>query len=161
MEMPKDEASLEKMLALEQRFFLSDHNLNYTDKMSMATGVEVRVPFLDVDLVRFANKIPANLKLKKNITKWAFKKSMERFLPKDVIYRPKKGFGVPLRNWIRFELKEKMEELLSPNNLGSRGFFKQDALRKLINDNESGKIDASYTLFSLMCIEIWCQKFLD
>ncbi len=158
---PKNIHPLEKMLALEQRFFLSDHNLNYTDKMSMAVGVEVRVPFLDKELVEFAKRIPFNLKLKNNSAKWIFKKSMEPYLPKDVIYRPKKGFGAPLRNWIKNELKEKMEDLLSIENLGSRGIFNPKSIENLIYDNNRGKVDASYTLFSLMCIEIWCKKFID
>ena len=94
------------MLALEQRFFLTDHNLNYTDKMSMSAGVEVRVPFLDNDLVEFAQKIPLKFKQKKNQGKWVLKKSMENYLPNEIIYRPKTGFGAPLRRWIRNDLRE-------------------------------------------------------
>ena len=84
---------LDKMLTLEQRFFLADHNLIYTDKMSMAASVEVRVPFLDTDLVEFAASIDNKHKQRGSKGKWVLKKAMESYLPKDVIYRPKTGFA--------------------------------------------------------------------
>jgi asparagine synthase (glutamine-hydrolysing) len=149
------------MLALEQRFFLADHNLIYTDKMSMAVGVEVRVPFLDLDLVEFAEQIPTNFKQRGREGKWVLKKAMEPYLPKDVIYRPKTGFGAPLRRWLRVELREWLGEVLSESSLNRRGLFKPAAVQKLIAANDEGRIDASYTLLSLVCIELWCRKFID
>ena len=148
------------MLALEQRYFLTDHNLNYTDKMSMAVGVETRVPFLDGNLVDFASKIPNKYKQNVSIGKWVLKKAMEPYLPKEIIYRPKTGFGVPLRSWIKYELREIIGDLLSVDSLRKRGLFDPNAVNSLISDNKLGKIDASYTIFSLLCIEIWCRKFL-
>ncbi|NOY00124.1 MAG: asparagine synthase (glutamine-hydrolyzing) [Verrucomicrobia bacterium] len=160
-EMPKRATSLERMLALEQRFFLTDHNLTYTDKMSMAAGVEVRVPFLDLELVKFAATLPMHLKQHGSEGKWILKKAMEDYLPHDVIYRPKTGFGAPLRRWMRHELRELLGDLLSEESLKQRGFFNPSAVQQLISRNDSGKIDASYTLLSLLCIEIWCRFFLD
>jgi len=152
---------LDQMLALEQRFFLADHNLNYTDKMSMASSVEVRVPFLDLDLVNFSTKIPDNLKQKGSVGKWVLKKAMEPYLPMDVIYRPKTGFGAPLRTWMKHDLKEIMRDLLSIESINSRGLFSAVNVQKLILANNQGKVDASYTLFSLLCVEIWCREYLD
>ena len=152
---------LDKMLALEQRFFLTDHNLNYTDKMSMSTSVEVRVPFLDNDLVEFSQKIPLNLKQKNGQGKWILKKSMEDYLPKEIIYRPKTGFGAPLRHWIRNDLKELIGDILSYESINKRGFFNAKAVQEMISFNNQGKIDASYTIFSILCIEIWCLSFVD
>jgi asparagine synthase (glutamine-hydrolysing) len=149
------------MLTLEQRFFLADHNLIYTDKMSMATSVEVRVPFLDTDLVEFAARIANNYKQRGNIGKWVLKKAMEPYLPKDVIYRPKVGFGAPLRIWMKNDLRELLGDLLSVDSLNNRGLFSASAVQQLIMDNDSGKIDASYTLLSLLCIEIWCRAYID
>ena len=156
-----DIAPLQKMLALEQRFFLTDHNLNYTDKMSMAAGVEVRVPFLDLDLVDFAASIPLNLKQRGKEGKWILKKAMEPYLPQDVIYRPKSGFGAPLRRWMQYDLRELLRDLLSSHSLMKRGIFEHAKVQQLIADNEAGKVDASYTLLSILCIEIWCRSFLD
>ncbi|MEN8132741.1 MAG: asparagine synthase (glutamine-hydrolyzing) [Pseudomonadota bacterium] len=160
-ELPEGSAPLDRMLALEQRFFLADHNLIYTDKMSMAAGVEVRVPFLDLDLVEFAQRIPLRFKQRGQVGKWALKRAMEPYLPHDVIYRPKSGFGAPLRRWMRFELRELLGDLLSVASLNRRGLFEPAAVQRLIAANDAGKVDASYTLLSLLCIEIWCRKFID
>jgi len=89
------------------------------------------------------------------------KKAMEPYLPHDVVYRPKSGFGAPLRQWIRHELKEILGDLLSAESLHKRGIFNPSAVQKLICDNNAGRLDASYTLLSLLCIEIWCRKFID
>ena len=156
-----DVPPLARMLALEQRFFLADHNLPYTDKMSMAVGVEVRVPFLDLDLVDFADRIPLYLRQRGQEGKWVLKKAMEPYLPHDVIYRPKTGFGAPLRRWMRHELKELLGDLLSVASLKRRGLFDPVAVHKLIAANQAGRVDGAYTLFSLLCIEIWCRRFMD
>jgi asparagine synthase (glutamine-hydrolysing) len=159
--LPTGVNSMDKMLALEQRFFLSDHNLIYTDKMSMAAGVEVRVPFLDKDLIQFAAKIPAKYKQKGREGKWVLKRAMEPYLPKDVIYRPKSGFGVPLRNWIQYELRELLGDLLSEESIKKRGLFDHSAVQNLIKENDLGVRDGSYTILSLLCIELWCRNFID
>ena len=159
--LPAATTRLERMLALEQRFFLTDHNLAYTDRMSMAAGVEVRVPFLDLDLVDFAARIPAGLKQRGSEGKWVLKKAMEPYLPRDVIYRPKSGFGAPLRRWIRVELKDIISEVLGAPSLRRRGIFDPEAVQKLIKANDIGAVDASYTIFSLVCVEIWCRKYID
>ena len=159
--LPASVQPLDKMLALEQRFFLADHNLNYTDKMSMAVGVEVRVPFLDLDLVEHAARIPLGLKQRGRVGKWVLKKAMEPYLPHDVIYRPKSGFGAPLRRWMRHELRPLLGDLLSAESLKRRGLFEPAAVQRLIAQNDSGQVDAAYTLLSLLCIEIWCRTYVD
>ena len=159
--LPADTHPMERMLALEQRFFLSDHNLPYTDKMSMAVGVEVRVPLLDLELVEFAARIPPGVKQKGKVGKWVFKKAMEPYLPHDVIYRPKSGFGAPLRKWMRDELRPLVGDLLGPDSLRKRGLFDPEAVRRLVDANQAGTLDASYTLLSLLSIEIWCRRFVD
>ena len=159
--MPSNITPIERMLALEQRFFLTDHNLTYTDKMSMAVGVEVRVPFLDLDLIDFASHIPSKFKQRNSVGKWILKKAMEPYLPHDVIYRPKSGFGAPLRSWLKFELRDWLYDTLSPYRVQRRGLFDTNAVSRLINANLDGAVDATYTLFSMACIEIWCQYYVD
>ena len=160
-DLPRNTPPLERMLALEKRFFLTDHNLTYTDKMSMAVGVEVRVPFLDLELIEFARTIPTEFKQRGAEGKWVLKKAMEGHLPKEVIYRPKSGFGAPLRRWMQCELKELLNDVLAEANLRRRGIFDPSAVHALIAANDDGRVDASYTLLSLLCIELWCLKFLD
>lgn len=159
--LPNSLPPLQRMLALEQRFFLADHNLLYTDKMSMAAGVEVRVPFLDNDLVKLVNSLPPGLKQRGAEGKWVLKKAMEPYLPHDVIYRPKTGFGAPLRHWLRHELKELVDDVLSAETLSRRGLFDPNAVAKLVADDRAGRVDAAYTILGLVCIEIWCRKFTD
>jgi len=158
-DLPSNTSKLDRILTLEQQFFLPDHNLVYTDRMSMAAGVEVRVPFLDKELVEFAYNIPDQFKQKGSKGKWILKKALEGYLPQNVIYRPKTGFGAPVRRWMRNELREFLRDTLSFDRLKSRGLFDPTAVWKLIIDNDKGKIDASYTLFSLLCIEIWCRNY--
>ena len=152
---------LNKMLYLEGKHFLADHNLNYTDKLSMAVGTEVRVPLLDPDLVALAARLPVGYKQRGKVGKWIFKKAMEPFLPHNVIYRPKTGFGAPLRYWLRNQLRPMVEDVLSDGSLKSRGLFDPAGVRDLVKMDRSGCTDGAYTVFSLMCIELWCRIFLD
>ena len=160
-ELPEGLTPIERMLSLEQRFFLADHNLNYTDKMGMAAGVEIRVPFLDMDLAEFAASIPMQFRIQHGQVKMVLKKVMENFLPRDIVYRPKTGFGVPLRRWMKYELRELVADTLSKRSVSNRGLFDPLAVEKLVIANDKGKLDASYTLLSLVCIELWCRRFID
>ena len=158
--LPEGMPGLNQMLSLE-RFFLTDHNLNYTDKMSMAAGVEVRVPFLDRDLIDFATRLPLDFKQRGRVGKWIFRQSMEGILPMEVIYRPKTGFGIPLRGWMTAKDNRLEADYLSRESLARRGLFDPDAVRQLIVDNRTGRTDASYPILALACIEIWCRQFVD
>lgn len=160
---PQHSHPLNRMLFLESKFFLPDHNLNYTDKMSMAAGVEVRVPLLDPDLVALAARLPTNFKQHGSYGKWIFKKAMEKYLPHDVIYRPKTGFGVPLRSWLHSEknLKPLMMDMLSRDTITRRGIFDPESVARLIKQDAMGIVDGAYTIFSILCIELWCKQFID
>lgn len=155
------EDPLEKMLFLEKSYFMVDHNFNYTDKMSMAYGVEVRVPFLDKNVVEFAAGIKSSLKQNGRVGKWILKKAAESVLPKSVIYRPKAGFGAPLREWLKTDLAPYVDDMLSSEKIRNRGVFDPEKVQALIDADRSGKEDYSYSIFALLCFEIWSQLFLD
>jgi asparagine synthase (glutamine-hydrolysing) len=159
--LPEGVPELNKMLYLETKFFLADHNLNYTDKMSMASGVEVRVPLLDPDLVGLAARLPLKYKMRGTTTKWILRKAVEGALPRNVLQRPKTGFGAPLRPWLRGELRPIVDDVLSAETLRKRGLFQPEAVTELVEADRAGRVDASYTLFSLMCLELWCRMFVD
>jgi asparagine synthase (glutamine-hydrolysing) len=150
---------LDRLLYLEIKTFLVDHNLNYTDKMSMAAGVEARVPYLDKELVEFAGKVPMNYKLRNGETKYILKKVAERYLPKGVIYRSKTGFGAPIRDWLRNDLKPMVNERLDRDFLSKQGIFDPDAIQEMIKKNDSGKFDFSYTIWSMLAIQSWLKQF--
>lgn len=151
----------ERMLHLERKYFLIDHNFNYTDKMSMAHGVEVRVPFLDYRVAQVASTIPYDLKQNGGVGKWILKKAAEKYLPHSIIYRSKSGFGAPLRSWLNNELRSMVDDLLSEESVSRRAIFKHSAVQDLIDKNRSGSEDYSYPIFALLTIEIWCRIFLD
>lgn len=152
---------INKMLFLDSRFFLPDHNLNYTDKTCMRYGVEARVPLLDPDLVKLAAQIPTGFKQTFSQGKAIFKQAMEKYLPREVIYRPKTHFGSPLRRWVRHDLQPIIARLLDRQTLQRRGLFSPEAVMQLIKDDSEGRIDGSYIILSLLCMEIWCQLFVD
>lgn len=158
---PEEKSNLNKMLFWEMNTFLVSHNLNYTDKLSMATGVEVRVPYLDVALVNFSTSIPPELKLKGKETKYLLKKVAERYLPHDVIYRPKTGFGGPVREWILKDMDVIINDYLSEETIAKRGIFNYNKVQQLLSDNKKGTIDASYPIWSLLAIESWMRQFVD
>jgi len=150
---------LNQMLFMETRGFLPDHNLNYTDKLSMAHGVETRVPLLDLALVAHANALPVGDKLHGTTTKWIFKKAMEPLLPQDVIYRPKAGFGAPLRTWLAGPMKADMEARLAPDHLRQRGWFDPTAVQRLWRDTLAGRVDGTYALWTVVTVDLWAEAF--
>lgn len=156
-----DSTPLEKMLHIERNYFLVDHNFNYTDKMSMAKGVEVRVPFLDKRIAKIASTIPSAIKQKGKEGKWVLKRAAEALLPKNIIYRPKSGFGAPLRAWLRKDLAPMVDDLLSEKTILARGVFEPQKVHDLIDADRRGVEDYSYPIFALLCFEIWCRKFID
>ncbi|SEP54782.1 asparagine synthase (glutamine-hydrolyzing) [Flavobacterium urocaniciphilum] len=158
---PNEKSNLNKMLFWELNTFLVSHNLNYTDKLSMATGVEVRVPYLDVELVNFSTNIPPEFKLKGKEAKYLLKKVAERYLPHDVIYRPKTGFGGPVREWILNDMDAIINDYLSKETITKRGIFNYEKVQQLIADNKKGTKDVSYPIWSLLAIESWMRQFVD
>jgi len=159
--LPQQVAPLNRMLYLEAKYFLGDHNLNYTDKMAMARGVEVRVPLLDLELVAFAARLPLSLKQRGATGKWIFKRAMEPLLPRDVIHRVKTGFGAPLRHWLAGPLAEFVDDVLSEDALRRRGLFDPTGVRAMVQADRAGRADGAYTVFALICIEQWCRMFVD
>jgi asparagine synthase (glutamine-hydrolysing) len=160
-DLPDSVPPLNRMLYLEGRFFLADHNLNYVDKISMANGVEVRVPLLDRDLVALAARLPLRFKQRGRIGKWVLREAMKPYLPRDVLRREKTGFGAPLRHWMRSDLRPLVEDVLSESSLNQRGLFDPSAVQNLVKLNRERRIDATYSIFGMICIELWCRMFVD
>jgi asparagine synthase (glutamine-hydrolysing) len=152
---------LSKLLYLDAKTFLPCLNLTYTDKMAMAASVEVRVPLLDDDLVALATRIPSSLKLKGWRRKYIFKRSQERGLPRDVVWRRKAGFGAPIRSWLVNELSPLVDDLLAESTLAKRGLVTPSAVTKLRADNAAGRADNSLQIYALLSLELWCRTFVD
>jgi asparagine synthase (glutamine-hydrolysing) len=148
---------VDRLLDLELNGFLPDLNLNYTDKMAMLEGVEVRVPLIDRRMVDFAATVPLADKIDLRQTKKILRASQRSRLPDSVLTRPKQGFGVPIRAWLRGPARPLLEDLTSAATLTSRGLFDAPAVEKLREDFLARRIDAALTLFPIMAIELWCR----
>jgi asparagine synthase (glutamine-hydrolysing) len=150
-----------QMLYVDLKTFLPCLNLAYTDKTSMASSVEVRVPLLDHELVEMAARIPARLKLKGLTRKYILKRAAEAWLPREIVYRKKAGFSAPLRAWLTRDLREMVEDLLSETNIRRRGYFDYRIVRRLIDDTRSGREDNNLKIFQLLTLELWHREFID
>ena len=152
---------LDQMLYVDQKTFLPELNLTYSDKMSMAASVEVRVPLLDQELVSFMRGVAPRHKVRGMQQKVLFKKAMEGILPEEVIWRGKAGFGAPIRRWLKGDLKPLVEDLLSERTIRGRGFFDPAAIRSMVEANATDRADHAYRIWALMTFELWCRTFLD
>jgi asparagine synthase (glutamine-hydrolysing) len=129
--------------------------------MSMIHGVEVRVPLLDLELVRLAAIIPPGLKQRRRISKFILKEAVRDLLPPGIITRPKSGFGAPVRQWVQGPLREMISDRLTSARFQSRGWFRPEGVTQLIKDNAHGRVDASYVIWALLMIDHWAERFLD
>jgi asparagine synthase (glutamine-hydrolysing) len=150
---------LDAVLLTDQRFYLQDQVLVKVDRASMASGLEVRVPMLDDDMVRFANGLPPDRKVRNGRSKWLLREWARRHFPPELWTRPKKGFGAPLGQWLREELRELLRDTLSPRALAADGFFQPEAVQRLIADHESGRRDERKRLFNLLMFTLWYRQF--
>jgi asparagine synthase (glutamine-hydrolysing) len=156
-----DQHWLNQLLYVDMKTFLPCLNLTYTDKMSMAASTEVRVPLLDDELVALAGRIPPDLKLRHFRRKYIFKRSMEGTLPRKVIWRSKAGFGAPIRSWMKHDLQPLLDDLLSPQDVASRGLFDAAEVQRLRRANDAGTEDNALRLWALLTLELWHQQFID
>ncbi|HVG30789.1 MAG TPA: asparagine synthase (glutamine-hydrolyzing) [Pyrinomonadaceae bacterium] len=157
----QDAAPLNRLLYVDLKTFLPCLNLDYTDKTSMAATLEVRVPFLNVELVELAARMPPDLKLRGLKRKYILKRAAERLLPREVVWRRKAGFSAPVRSWLRGALKPLVDELLSEETVRRRGLFRPAEVRRVVEANLSGREDFNLQVFQLLTLELWHREFLD
>lgn len=154
-----------RMLHLDQRTFMPSLNLLYNDKMSMASSLEVRVPFLDRDLVDYSfQAIDPDLKLTRHprpITKHILRRAMTGIVPDEVLRQPKAGFGAPHDHWLVNDLAEMVDDLLAPERTRRRGLFDAERVTTMIGEHRSGTRDWAYPMWLLLSLELWHQAFVD
>lgn len=157
----KTAAPLNRLLYVDFKTFMPALNLDTTDKTSMAANLEVRVPFLNVELVELVARMPPELKIKGLTRKYILKRAAESLLPKEIIYRKKAGFSAPIRSWLRGALKPMIDDLLNEETIKKRGLFDQAEVKRIIAANDSGREDYNHQVFQLLTLELWQQAFLD
>ncbi len=157
--LPAGVSRLNQMLHLDRSHFLADHNLNYTDKMAMACGVEVRLPFLDPDLVAFSERLEDERKISGPAGKHVLRRSLQGVLPDEILTRPKAGFGLPLRQLLHGVYGERLRELARSGRLDATGLFSGEGAVALLEADKRGEVDAAYPLLAILCLESWVRQF--
>ncbi len=130
------------------------------DRMSMATSLEARAPFLDRDVVELAFRMPGSMKLRGLERNYILKKAMAGVLPPRITHRRKEGFSIPMKNWLRSELRPLMESLLGREHVESRGLLQWSSVERLVREHVSEKANHAHQLFPLMVFERWAEEFL-
>lgn len=157
IQMLSNVGDIEKMMAIDMVSYLPDDILVKVDRAAMGVSLETRVPFLDHHIVEFASQIPLSMKLKNGVGKAVLRNILYRYVPKELIERPKMGFGIPVGDWLKGPLKEWAEELLSESRLVSQGFFYPGIVRKMWSEHLSGARNWQSQLWAVLMFQAWLE----
>jgi len=152
--------TLHTMLYIDTKTWLPDDLLIKADKMTMANSIELRVPLLDHKVLEYAASLPPRQKVNGRNTKYILKRALSQQIPHQIRNRKKAGFPVPYATWMRRELKSVVRDVLLDSKTRQRGYFRKDAVEKLLEENSSGR-DFSKEIFSLLSLELWQRTFLE
>jgi len=152
---------IDKMLYTDLMTRIPDHLLVIGDRMCMAHSLEGRSPLIDYKVVEFAASIPGEIKMKGKNLKHILRKVAQRYLPKELIYREKQGFGFPIGIWMRTDLRNFLTNLFKNSKFVELGIFKKDYVDLLLNEHLSGKRDHNYRLWILLNLEIWYKIYFE
>ncbi len=150
----------DELAYLFQRMYMMDQVLVKVDRASMAHALEVRAPFLDTRVVDAANHLPTRYKLHGTTRKYILKKLMEGKLPHDIVYRKKKGFGMPVGEWLRGPLAPWMREVLSADAIARVGLFNEDQVARVVKDHEEGQSNNWMQLWTLLVFMMWWNRWM-
>lgn len=156
-----DAGLLDRMIYQELKLKLSELLLMRVDKLTMATSVEARVPFLDHKLVEFAMAIPGDLKYKNRITKYILKRALRGVIPDEVIDRKKRGFGTPINEWMVDRLGTFLEHSLFNSSIHKRELFDVDYIRAILKEQRSGRVNYSFFLWCLLNLSLWYEQWIE
>jgi asparagine synthase (glutamine-hydrolysing) len=153
-----DVSGTELMVYLDTMTYMPDDILTKVDRASMGVSLEDRVPFLDPAVAALAWRMPFELKLRNGTGKWILRQVLYRYVPSEIVDRPKMGFGIPLASWLRRPLRDWAEDLISPERLGREGFLDPVPIRRIWADHLSGRSDREYELWDILMFQAWLQS---
>lgn len=156
-----DRQPLNRCLYVDLKSYLSDNCLVKVDRMSMAVSLEARVPYLDKEMVELAFRIPGSFKVSNGKTKVLLKTVAAQHVPAECVYRAKEGFSIPIKNWLKFELRPLMEELLETRVIQREGLFRSPTIEKLKREHLAGRANHSHVLWALMVFQAWRKCWLE
>ena len=154
VEGPSDDL-VNRMCFADMRLFMRGLNLFYSDRASMAASTEVRVPFIDTEMAKAAFAISGGRKIVSGQQKYILKQAAQAWLPKRIIRRPKASFNLPLRSWLRYSLREMVDDVLIDGELAGRGYVDAGHMRRLIDDDRAGRYDYCREIWQLLTLELW------
>ena len=152
-------AALEGAMLLDYRSYLRDNLLVKVDRATMLSSVEARAPFLDRDVTRFALSLPAGFRVRRLTTKWVLKKAAEKWVPREVIHRRKRGLSVPTATWINGGLRAETDRLLDPARLRKRGIVDETQVSALLAEHRSGHANHAKSLWAVVMLEYWLENW--
>jgi len=152
--------SLNKMLAIDYKTFLADNNLVKVDRATMSVGLEGREPMLDHRIIEFVSQLPAHLKIRNKTNKYILKKIVHKYVPKELMDRPKMPFIAPLTVWFKDELKEKIQYYMSEEKLKESGVFNSNPVMKLTGEYLEGKQVNYQKVWNMLVFQLWYDKWL-
>jgi asparagine synthase (glutamine-hydrolysing) len=152
-------APLEGAMLLDYRSYLRDNLLVKVDRATMLSSVEARAPYLDRDVTRFALSLPVDLRVRGLTTKWVLKKAAEKWVPRDVIYRRKRGLSVPTATWINRGLRAEVDRLLAPSRLRTRGIVNEAQVTALLAEHRAGRANHARSLWAVVMLEYWLENW--
>jgi asparagine synthase (glutamine-hydrolysing) len=154
-------AVVERMQYADINFYLAEDILTKVDRAAMAVSLETRAPFLDPRVAQFAASIPVEYKLKGKSGKVILKEAMKSLLPHEILHRPKKGFGIPIAEWLKGRLNPLMHDMLAADRLREQGLFEPEYVDKLIREHEIGAASHHKELWTLLVFQLWVDNFLQ
>jgi len=152
---------INKQMYVDLKMYLVDNILVKVDRMSMATSLEARVPFLDHRFVEFSATVPGDYKMQGMKTKVILKQAMEELLPNEILYRGKEGFSIPIKNWLKKELKPLMMDTLASDKIKREGFFNSNYIDKLVSEHLKGTENHSHRLWALIIFGRWYDLYMS
>lgn len=157
----KESGVTNRLLAVDYKTFLVDNNLVKVDRATMSVSLEGREPMLDHRVIEFLAQLPSDLKIRNGINKWLLKQVVHKYIPKELMERPKRPFIAPLMVWFREDLKEQLRYYLSEESLGKTGVFDPQPIIRLRNSYLEGKKVNYQKLWQVLMFQLWYSQWIE